>query len=210
MDVDAINNWSERWRMPLNHSKCVHITFVRESTYTYGFNTPDEFAPIPTKDGIKDLGVTFTSNLKFSRHHDVTTPKATQLPRSSDEHSKIPDRLSHTLQHLYKAHTRIRSLSYIYQLCWWWKSARDGSAGRHETSLWATTSTILNRMEILNLYPLDVRKLRGDLILLYSLFESARLHSFRFSNDRPPPWPWKKTFQTASHFFHPLNFTPVT
>ena len=70
---------TSRPQKPLNHSKCVHITFGRESTYTYGFNTPDGFAAIPTKDGIKDLGVTFTSNLKFSRHHEITTAKATQL-----------------------------------------------------------------------------------------------------------------------------------
>ena len=76
MDIGAINDWSERWGMPLNHSKCVHITFGRESTYTYGFNTPDGFAAIPTKDGIKDHGVTFTSNLKFSRHHEITTAKS--------------------------------------------------------------------------------------------------------------------------------------
>ena len=79
MDIDAINDWSERWRMPLNHSKCVHITFGRDSMYTYGFNTPDGFAATPTKDGIKDLGITFTSNLKFSRPHEITTAKATQL-----------------------------------------------------------------------------------------------------------------------------------
>ena len=79
MDVDAINSWSECWGMPLNHSKCVHITFGRESTFTYGFNTPDGFAAIPTKDGIKDLGVTFISNLNFSRHHEIATAKATQL-----------------------------------------------------------------------------------------------------------------------------------
>ena len=30
-------------------------------------------------------------------------------------------------------------------------------------------------MEILNLYPLDVRRLQGDLILLYSLFESGQV-----------------------------------
>ena len=78
-DVDAINSWSERWGMPLNRSKCVHITFGTESTFTYGFDTHDGFATIPTKNGIKDFGVTFTSNLKFSRHHEITTAKVTQL-----------------------------------------------------------------------------------------------------------------------------------
>ena len=70
MDVDAINSWSEGRGMPLNDSKCVHTTYGKESTFTYGFNTPDKFAAMPTKDGIKDLGVTFTSNLKFSRYHE--------------------------------------------------------------------------------------------------------------------------------------------
>ena len=32
-----------------------------------------------------------------------------------------------------------------------------------------------NRLEILNLYPLDIRRLRGDLILLYTLFESGQV-----------------------------------
>ena len=32
-----------------------------------------------------------------------------------------------------------------------------------------------NGMKIPNLYPLDVRRLRGDFILLYSLFESGQV-----------------------------------
>ena len=48
---------------------------------------------------------------------------------------------------------------------------------------WATTklayglrrAPYTNRMKILNLYPLDVRRMRGDFILLYSLFESGQV-----------------------------------
>ena len=177
MDIDAINDWSERWGMPLNHSKCVHITFGRESTYTYGFNTPDGFAAIPTKDGIKDLGVTFTSNLKFSRHHAITTAKATQLLNLFRRtFPKITETDFHILYSTY-----IRPiLEYGHSVTY---ANSAGDENQLERVQRAATKLVYglrqvpywNRMEILNLYPLDVRRLRGDLILLYTLFESGQV-----------------------------------
>ena len=177
MDADAINIWSERWGMPPNHSKCVHITFGRESTYTYGFNTPDGFAAIPTKDGIRDLGVTFTSNLNFSKHQENTTAKATQLLNLFRRTSpKITETDFHILCSTYIRYILKYSHSATY-------ANSAGDENQLETVQRVATKLVYgirqapywNRMEILNLYPLDVRRLRGDLILLYILFESGQV-----------------------------------
>ena len=60
-------------------------------------------------------------------------------------------------------------------------------------------------MEILNLYSMDVRRLRGDLILFYSLFESGQVAQVFGSATTDHLFGHEKTLQTASRFFHPVE-----
>ena len=141
--------------MPLNHSKCVYITFSREPTFTYGFNTPDGIASIPTKDGIKDLGVTFSSNLKCSRHHKITTAKATHLLNP----------FRRTFPKITKTDFHIRYSTYIRPILEYNHSVTYANSAGDKNQLERVQrvatkrvyglrqAPYTNRMEILNLYP---------------------------------------------------------
>jgi hypothetical protein len=65
-DIDSLHDWSERWKMPFNTTKCEVIIFGNNSrvppTYTLG-GVPLKSVPETTY-----LRVTFQSDLKFNRH----------------------------------------------------------------------------------------------------------------------------------------------
>ncbi len=62
-DLRKISAWSDRWEMPLNVNKC-HILQVRTENKKY----EHEMGGVKLKSihCVEDLGVTITSNLKFS------------------------------------------------------------------------------------------------------------------------------------------------
>ena len=73
---------------------------------------------------------------KFSRHHAITTAKATQLLNLFRR--TFPKKPFHILYSTYiRPILEYGSVTYA--------KSKSATAGRHETSLWATTSTILEQ-----------------------------------------------------------------
>ena len=66
-DLDTVTNFCNAWQLNINNSKCEVIHF--------GLNNPSQIYNVngnvvPEKSSYKDLGVTISSDLSFSKHYD--------------------------------------------------------------------------------------------------------------------------------------------
>ena len=79
LDLDNMSRWCADWRITLNVDKCFFINFSllksRNIDFIYSFGN-DVIEKVST---IKDLGVTFAYNLKFSLHVSNITKKSFQM-----------------------------------------------------------------------------------------------------------------------------------
>ena len=77
-DLHTVNEWSQRWQMCFNISKCVVLRCHRilsPSLFTYTLNEQS----ISCIDQHSYLGVTLTSNMSFSPHIQKISAKATRM-----------------------------------------------------------------------------------------------------------------------------------
>lgn len=75
LDLNSIVNWCNKWNMKLNVSKCHCMRFSRKRSNTittYLLQTES----IAFSDHVKYLGLTFSSNLTWSKHTETVTMKA--------------------------------------------------------------------------------------------------------------------------------------
>ena len=72
-NCQKLYEWSEKWLMKLNVNKCQILTIGHPKTlidYKYGFRTLLGFDELERVNSIKDLGITFDSELLFADHED--------------------------------------------------------------------------------------------------------------------------------------------
>ena len=77
IDLDSIFNWSQKWNLKFNSSKCSFIQFcsghsLAVSSYQYSLNS----SPLIHKECHKDLGILLTSDLSWSAHYRYIFSKA--------------------------------------------------------------------------------------------------------------------------------------
>ena len=78
-DLHNLATWNNMWHLLLNTSKCSHIHYhfsnssYSTNNYNLGGNTVD------TKHNIKDLGITFSTNLHWDSHYTNVTSKAYEV-----------------------------------------------------------------------------------------------------------------------------------
>lgn len=76
VNIDAVYNWSQQWKMPFNESKCHAISFGCQTglpSYKLGST------PVQWTEETKYLGVTMQSNLKFDKHIVLKSQKASRV-----------------------------------------------------------------------------------------------------------------------------------
>lgn len=73
IDLDRLLEWSAKWQLPFNVSKCKVIHYGKHNP---GYNYYMDGVSVHVDDNEKDLGITFDSNLKFSPHIRAITAKA--------------------------------------------------------------------------------------------------------------------------------------
>jgi len=68
-DLDSLVNWCEKWQMSFNTTKC-HVMSIGNSSMLcdYTMNLGNHMIPIIRVQEECDLGVLFSSNLKFDKH----------------------------------------------------------------------------------------------------------------------------------------------
>ena len=77
MSLESLRDWSAKWKLDFNISKCCSLQFSSRSklipsNYSYSMND----APLPEKNHVKDLGVTICDDLTWSDHHNDICAKA--------------------------------------------------------------------------------------------------------------------------------------
>ena len=102
-DLHTVYEWSRKWQMHFNTSKCVTLRCYRMSSpslFTYVLNDQ----PISCIDQHPYLGVTLTSNMSFSPHIQKITAKATRV-------------LDFIKRNLYSCSKEIKSKAYLTLVC---------------------------------------------------------------------------------------------
>lgn len=77
-DLNNIFEWASKNRLFFNVKKCFQMTFSRK-TINIAYNYDIDGSPLPDKNSIKDLGVTFDSELTFNLQIDNIVSRAFRL-----------------------------------------------------------------------------------------------------------------------------------
>ncbi len=75
-DLNKVSTWTARWEMPFNVTKC-HSLQVGKRYLKYDYETSGD--KLESVHCVKDLGVTITSNLKFSQQCKEAVGKANRM-----------------------------------------------------------------------------------------------------------------------------------
>ena len=118
-DLDRLSEWSNKWLLFFNTSKCVVLRIRASIQYTYFLNNE----PLSVVGEQKDLGVIISSDLKPSKHISYICSKANQ--RIGMLKRCITDRSRETIHKFYKA--LIRPILETCSPAWspWLKKDKD-------------------------------------------------------------------------------------
>ena len=172
-DIDKVKQWSIDWSLPLNETKCAHVSFGGPSGNN--FYLQDGGPALTNADKVKDLGVWFSSNLSFSHHHEMSVRKAWAvlgMIRRSFPRITIAD-----FKLLYG--TYVRPLLEYCSSVTHTGLVKDANllerVQRKATKLVVGLKNLPyeERLVRLQLYPLQTRRLRGDILLTHHLFSSG-------------------------------------
>jgi ribonuclease P/MRP protein subunit RPP40 len=172
IDIDAVKQWSLDWQLPLNEDKCIHMSFGGDSGNAYVMHGENGPEGINTSDTKKELGIWLSSNMSFSLHHEKSAQKALTVLRMIRR--TFPRITSADFKTLYGVYVR-PLLEYANQVVY---SGLKRDSKLTERVQRAATKMVAGlqsveyetRLEILDLFPMDYRRLRGDLIITYNLF----------------------------------------
>jgi len=76
LDLDSVCSWASHWQMKFNVSKCKVMHYGKGNL---GYNYSMEGMPVEEADCEKDLGVTFTTDLKSAAHCKDIYSKANRM-----------------------------------------------------------------------------------------------------------------------------------
>ena len=202
-DCPAIHQWSKKWQMPFNLDKCkiMHIGHKNKNE-KYELLGKE----IESVQQEKDLGVVITNDLKSSNQCIEAVKKAQKLLGYIKRQFRT--RNKETILTLYNALVRPH-LEYAVQF---WSPSLRKDIERLEAVQARATKLIpsirhlgyVRRLERLNLYSLEKRRLRGQLIETFKMLKGVNnidyRHLFTFSNNRTRSNGWKlelKRFNTS-------------
>ena len=167
-DLNSLANWSEKWQLPFNTSKCkvMHVG-ISNKKKTYELNSQE----LQVINSEKDLGVHVDDELKFHVHTAAATKKANQtvgvIKRTYESRDPV------TITTLYKA--MVRPLLEYGNVIWgpfYTGDIRAVEAIQHRvTKLIPELKdlTYEERIKSLKLPSLRYRRRRGDMITMYKL-----------------------------------------
>ena len=202
-DLRKVGEWSKKWQMTFNLDKCkiMHIGHKNKNE-KYELLGKE----IESVQQEKDLGVVITNDLKSSNQCIEAVKKAQKLLGYIKRQFRT--RNKETILTLYNALVRPH-LEYAVQF---WSPSLRKDIERLEAVQARATKLIpsirhlgyVRRLERLNLYSLEKRRLRGQLIETFKMLKGVNnidyRHLFTFSNNRTRSNGWKlelKRFNTS-------------
>ncbi|KAJ3656648.1 hypothetical protein Zmor_000101 [Zophobas morio] len=165
-DILAVTEWSKKWLIPLNISKCVVLHIgphnPRADYFIYG-------VPLTKVDAQNDLGVTITTDLTWSQHIAKIVSKANKMVYLLRRTFKNPDH--DTVAKLHK--TYVRPILEYSNLVWYPILVRDSDllegVQRRMTRLpyGILRPSYEQRLVIMKCPALGQRRTRGDAIATF-------------------------------------------
>jgi hypothetical protein len=181
-DINTLVKWSEEWMIKFNESKCKVMYFGKQNPkHEYIMNNT-----ILSETTIeKDLGIYISNNLEWGHHINTAVGKANKklgLIKNSFEYLDET-----TLKLLYKSLVRPH-LEYgasIWSPQWKKDILKLESVQRRATKIESLRGkTYDERLSILDLPSLEVRRRRGDLIQMYKIAKGKDIVNFHYPPKR--------------------------
>ena len=172
-DINSLLEWSDIWQLKFNFAKCkvLHCGLGNENK-EYFFNTDTSNVKINSCSEEKDLGVIFDDKLLFDKHINKCISKANQVLGVIKRSFESKD--ASLILKLYKSMVRPH-LEYANNI--WSPHLKRQSVSIERTQRRATKiiSKLQNlpyetRLKKLSLPSLKFRRLRGDLIQAFKIF----------------------------------------
>ena len=202
-DLNRIGEWSQKWQMPFNLEKC-KIMHVGHRNKKAKYELLDKELEICEQE--RDLGVMITNDLKSSKQCIEAEKKAQKILGYIKR--QFTTRKKETMLNLYNALVRPH-LEYAVQF---WSPALRKDVERLERVQARATKLIPSirhisyerRLTHLNLYSLEKRRLRGQLIETFKILKGIENIDYRklftLSNNQTRTNGWKldlKRFNTS-------------
>jgi len=175
-DIFKLQEWSDKWNLYFNVTKCnvMHIG-KRNPEYEYEMKVSNGEQKINVCESEKDLGVTFDRQFSFDPHIQRVVGKANQMLGIIKRAFTFLDK--ETFIKLYKAFVRPH-LEYANVIwCPFLKrqSKLIESVQRRATKILRECQQMSysERLHYLNLHSLKGRRIRGDLIQTYKIFNNV-------------------------------------
>ena len=197
-DINSMCQWSEKWLLGFNASKCKVMHIGNDNPKHSYFMTKGENAShICETNEEKDLGVTFDPSLKFDIHISNIVKKASKILGIIKRTFKYLE--DDTLTQLYKS--MIRPILEYANLIWHPLLKRQSvlieAVQRRATKLIKSMFNLSykERLRALKLPSLKYRRIRADLIEMYKI-----LHNMTYLN-KEALFPRKPYDRTRGHEF---------
>ena len=174
-DILRLQNWSNKWHLYFNISKCkvMYIGTKKDRGRDDYFMEQDNASKkIDICDYEKDLGVTFDERLEFNKHIENVIGKANQMLGLIKRTFSYLNK--NTFLKLYKSLVRphLEYGNIIWNPIYKKQSASIEKVQRRATKLLKECKEMsyAQRLVYLDLFSLKGRRLRGDLIEAYKIF----------------------------------------
>ena len=169
-DLDKLYGWADDWDMSFNVAKC-HVVHFGYGNGCAEYSVGGEV--IGMLDSVKDLGITVCNDFKFSTHCSNMVKKANRMLGYIK--SSISSRRKNVILPLYRSLVRPH-LEYAVQF--WSPHFRNDISCIEKVQRRATRmieamkgKTYEERLESLNMFSLEKRRRRGDLIETFKIIK---------------------------------------
>ena len=161
-DLDQLQSWANTWGMSFNINKCHVLHLGKNNKFKYFLYRQE----ICEAESVRDLGVEIDHSFKFSRQAHIACKKANKILGMILRN--LTAKTTDTILPLYRGLVRPH-LEYAIQF---WQPFLKKDIIQLEKVQWRVTRCVQNlrlydytaRLKMLNLFPLEKRRTRGDLI----------------------------------------------
>lgn len=172
-DIYSLQEWSEKWNLYFNVDKCKVLHIGRNNPcLDYIMNVNDSTCKVKECKEEKDLGVTFDDNLSFDNHINNCINMANKMIGLIRRSFSFLDK--DIFCKLYKALVRphVEYANSVWHPYLKRQSAAIEKIQRRATKLVRECSDLPyhDRIKFLNIHSLKGRRLRGDLILVFKIY----------------------------------------
>ena len=197
-DIKKLDEWSEKWKLGLNFEKCKIMHFGSSNKeYSYFMNNDNKPMEIEKSNLEKDIGVYITSDLKWAKQVKYAAGKANSMLSLLNNTFQYKNK--DLIKTLYCTYVR-PNIEFAIQA---WNPYYIKDINELEKVQRRATKMIPElrhlayeeRLEILDLTTLEVRRLRGDLIQQFKISKGIEIIDLK----NQPPMHSIKTSGPASN-----------